>query len=111
MAKILVVDDQEIIRELAVTMLEGLHDVFQAGSGEEALDILKDQAVDLVVSDVQMTGMSGLDLHDRIPERKFLFMTGYAFIEEWPRLGDTPLIKKPFKRLEFLEKVETILGG
>jgi two-component system response regulator FlrC len=110
MATILVVDDQEVMREVTSAMLDG-HQVLQAGSGEEALDILRNQAVDLIVSDVQMPGMSGFELHNKVPGRKFLFMTGYVSSGELHQAGDAPLIQKPFKRSQFIEEVEKILGG
>ena len=110
MATILVVDDQEITREVAVMMLDG-HNVLQAGSGPEALEVLKVQTVDLVVSDIQMPGMSGFDLRDRVPDRKFLFMSGYVFNGDQHRVGNSPLLMKPFKMKEFIAEVEKILGG
>ncbi|MEW6989368.1 sigma-54-dependent transcriptional regulator [Colwelliaceae bacterium 6441] len=85
--KILVVEDDSGLREALVDtlMLAGYHCV-EADSGESALLLLKNQSVDLVVSDVQMGGMSGLSLLKSIkstyPKMPVLIMTAYGTIDD-----------------------------
>jgi PAS domain S-box-containing protein len=88
-ARILVVEDNEDVRELAETMLESAgYAVLSAPSGEQALDVLDEGAeVDLVFTDVMMPGgMNGLQLADQVRQRRpgtpILVTTGY--MEELP---------------------------
>jgi len=78
---ILVVDDEAIIRDLCSRALKD-YQILQAENGEEALRILHDRSVDLVLVDVMMPVMNGLELLQRIKEREpsqlVMIMTGYA---------------------------------
>ncbi len=78
---ILVVDDEEIIRDLCARALKDYR-VLQAGNGQEALKVLDRQAADLVLVDVMMPVMNGLDLLQKIkeqdPSQMVIIMTGYA---------------------------------
>ena len=72
MSHILVIDDEEVIRSLIVEILETAgHDATGAESAERALELLDAGEFDLVVSDVIMPGLSGLELLElvREPER------------------------------------------
>lgn len=103
---VLVVDDMEIVCRSVKRTLEALGcSVFSAGDGGEALKILAENPrISLVVSDIDMPGMSGLELLRRIlaeyKEVRILLMTGNAIpeekIEESPRfLG---ILQKPFSK-------------
>lgn len=78
---ILVVDDEEVIRDLCARALQDYR-ILQAENGEEALRILDGTEVDLVLVDVMMPVMNGLDLlqkiKDRNTEQLVIVMTGYA---------------------------------
>ena len=78
---ILVVDDEAIIRDLCSRALNE-YQIIQAENGYEALRILDDRTVDLVLVDVMMPGMSGLELLQQIKERDpaqlVMIMTGYT---------------------------------
>lgn len=78
---ILVVDDEAIIRDLCARTLKGYH-ILQAENGQKALRILDHNKVDLVLADVMMPVMNGLDLLQQIKERDpgqlVIVMTGYA---------------------------------
>lgn len=78
---ILVVDDEAIIRDLCARTLKGYH-ILQAENGQKALRILDHNKVDLVLADVMMPVMNGLDLLQKIKERDpgqlVIVMTGYA---------------------------------
>jgi len=102
---ILIVDDEKhypmIIGEVLAE--EGYH-TFTASSGMEALDILDTQLIDLVLSDVKMPGMSGIDLLERIKEIKpdlpVIIMTAFGSVEkavEAMHKGAYTFILKPFE--------------
>jgi two-component system NtrC family sensor kinase len=80
-ARILLVDDQELVLRATASMLREF-DVVTAGSGAEALDRLQRGHFDAVVSDVSMPGMSGPELFVRVCARlphlaqRFLFLSG-----------------------------------
>ncbi len=78
---ILVVDDEAIIRDLCSRALNE-YQIIQAENGNEALRLLDDRTVDLVLVDVMMPGMSGLELLQQIKERDpaqlVMIMTGYT---------------------------------
>jgi two-component system response regulator FlrC len=103
-AKILIVEDDAGLREALVdTLLLGGYHVIEADSGEQALLKLMEQPVDLVVSDIQMGGMSGLSLlkniKNRHPNLPILLMTAYATIDDAVqamRDGATDYLSKPF---------------
>lgn len=102
--KILVVEDDAGLREALVdTLLLGGYECIECGSGEEALLTLKNTKVSMVVSDVQMGGMSGLSLLRNIklkwPELPMLLMTAYATIDDAVsamRDGASDYMAKPF---------------
>ena len=101
---ILIVEDDAGLREALVdTLLLGGYRVLAADSAEEALIVLSNHVVDLVVSDIQMGGMNGLSLLKNI-KTKFsqlpvLLMTAYATIDDAVqamRDGATDYLSKPF---------------
>ena len=79
---LLIVDDEEIIRDLCSAALKNDYRLLEAADGQKALDTLQEHAVDLVLADVMMPIMNGLDLLQRIkerePEQLVIIMTGYA---------------------------------
>ncbi|WP_448213101.1 sigma-54-dependent transcriptional regulator [Colwellia sp. MEBiC06753] len=86
-SKILVVEDDAGLREALIDTLQlAGYQCIEADSGEQALLLLKNQAVDLVVSDVQMGGMSGLSLLKSIKSQNaampVLLMTAYGTIDD-----------------------------
>jgi len=85
MRRILVVDDEPIIVQGLLSVLEdsGLEiDLYKAYSGEEALGILRETRMDIVISDVRMPGMDGLQLLEKInrewPECRVIFLSGHS---------------------------------
>lgn len=102
---ILIVDDEEGLRE---GLSKLLHDegyvVFSAETGEEALDILRQSRIDLVLTDMRMPGMDGLELLKKIRERYrdigVIILTGYGHIESYieaMNFGAIEYVSKPFK--------------
>ncbi len=78
---ILIVDDEPVIRDLCARTLKDYR-ILQAGNGQEALRVLDHEKADLILVDVMMPIMNGLDLLQKIkeqdPEQLVIVMTGYA---------------------------------
>ena len=106
MKRVLVVDDEaDMLWMLQRNLNKGMKDVeiVAAESGEEALSILSDKPVDLVISDINMPGMNGLDLlveiNNRYPQTGVIIMTAYPSntYENQAMLGGSlRFIEKPF---------------
>ncbi|MGA2225764.1 MAG: ATP-binding protein [Syntrophobacteraceae bacterium] len=102
---ILIVDDVKEQRELASTMLKKLnYNVVSVASGEEAVEYLKQNAVDLLVLDMIMDpGMDGLDTYAKIleihPHQRAIIVSGFSETERVSRaqaLGAGAYVKKPY---------------
>ena len=114
MSKVLVVDDKEMMRDSVATILGRRgHTVVAAPGGEAALERIGRKRPDAVVTDLQMPGMSGLELLAEI--RRFdedlpvVFMTAYGTIDtavEAMRNGAFDYVTKPFSGDELLIAVE-----
>ncbi len=108
--RILIVEDDEIfLRPLQRTLEVAGYDVVVTPSGEEALDALKGDDVDLVLTDKRLPGMDGVDLVRRIrgehPDLAVVVMTAYGTIEsavEAVRLGAADYLVKPLESAELL---------
>ena len=92
MSRILVIDDEDVIRGLVTEILETAgHEITSAQSAENALALLEDNEFDLVVSDVIMPGLSGIDLLEAIRARRaslpVVLMTGAGMYDT---LGEAP---------------------
>jgi DNA-binding NtrC family response regulator len=102
--RILIVEDEDLMRELLTKILAGEnYRIHQASSGEEALKLVQDQAIDLVLTDLRLKGMNGLQLLSEVrgfdPEIVVIIMTAYASVEtavEAMRNGAYDYITKPF---------------
>lgn len=111
--RILVVDDQRNMRATTALLLrsEG-YTVQEAGSGEEALAMLAEAPVDLLLTDLKMEPMDGIELLSRAltasPKLAIIVMTAYGSIEtavEAMRRGAYDYVTKPFKDGELLHRV------
>jgi len=115
---ILVVDDEELIRNLVVTFLSRLgHSCFTAIDGTDALNKMKENKIDVVITDVKMPNMDGMMLISEIskqyPECPVMVMT--AFDEEYSAgtaisLGAREFIKKPFSLDEFAIRLHKMIN-
>jgi len=110
--RLLVVDDEQSIRKLCVTVGEALGYIcLEAESGESALALLEEQSVDMVLSDMVMPRMSGLEFLEKVkkllPRTEVALMTGHGSIEtavQAMKLGAYDYITKPFSPLEELRQ-------
>ena len=110
MAEILVVDDDDIIRETLCELLSLDHACQTAGTAEEALSKLESMAFDVVLTDVSMPGLSGRDLLNRVvqlyPGTPVIIISGLNDQEQAQSLigqGAFDYLLKPF-RLEVVEE-------
>ena len=115
-SKILVVEDDSTIRELIYLFLEKSgFEAFTAISAETALDILKKEEIGIVLTDVHMPGMDGLELTKIIKHRyeaDVIIMTGYSLeysIEEAMARGASDLIIKPIRLEDLLLRINVVL--
>jgi DNA-binding NtrC family response regulator len=107
------VEDDESFRRVVCAHLEKAgHPVEPVASAEEALERLQHQEFDLVLTDVQMPGMTGLDLLRRLaterPELPVIILSAHATVEnaiEALRHGAVDYLTKPFGREELLNRV------
>jgi DNA-binding NtrC family response regulator len=109
--KILVVDDEEIKRvSLVDDLISGEHQAFGAASGEEALRQLLREKYDVVVTDLRMPGINGMELlkqirHGNSPSPEVIIMTAYGSIPlavEAMKIGAFDFVTKPFRNDEIL---------
>jgi DNA-binding NtrC family response regulator len=107
---ILIVDDEEVLQDILTSLIrrEG-HVTFSATTGEAGLTILEREEIDLVVLDLMLPEMSGLDvlreIRRRDPDQVVVMITAYSSIEgaiEAMREGAFHYIPKPFKNEEVL---------
>jgi len=108
--RLLIVDDEQSIRKLCITVGEALGFIcLEADSGESALMLLEEQPVHMVLSDMVMPHMSGLEFLEKVkkllPRTEVALMTGHGSIEtavQAMKLGAYDYITKPFSPLEEL---------
>ncbi|MBU5614370.1 response regulator [Geomonas azotofigens] len=117
---ILLVEDNERLAVMLRTVLEARgHQVKSAGSGEAALALLQAQRFDLLVLDLKLPGMNGVDLLQRVrrsaalKELPVVIMTGVfrgeAYARAAAKLGVMAYLEKPFGKEEFLKAVQSAL--
>lgn len=100
---VLVVDDIPEVVDLVAKMLrDSDHDVLEATDGGTALEILQTEAIDVLVTDVRMPGITGPELVRRAwefaPDLPVVFITGYSVADELPceMLSRALIVTKPF---------------
>ncbi len=102
--RILFLDDEEMIRDLFREIFGIIHDLTLTGSAEEALEVCKDKSFDLIITDVRLPKMSGIDFISRLRDKEintpFIVITGNQDIEisiRALRLGAVDFFIKPFR--------------
>jgi PAS domain S-box-containing protein len=112
--RVLCVDDDTLVLMNTTAMLEELgHEVIEAHSGAQALDLFEREPVDLVITDHAMPKMTGSELAQalraRRPEVPILLATGYA--ERTPGVADDlPRLAKPFWQADLQKAIRRIFG-
>jgi CheY-like chemotaxis protein len=115
---ILVVDDEELVRNLIVTLLAKLgHSPIPAVDGVDALDRIKGNKIDAVITDIKMPNMDGValttEILKRYPGLPIMVMT--AFDDEYSAggaisAGAREFLKKPFSPDEFFAQLEKMIN-
>ena len=123
MAKnILLVDDNHLVVKSLHKLLEGEgYIVATAESGQAALDIISHKTFDLIITDIRMPGINGVETVEKIKqltkdkkEIPIIFITGYTdskAFEEAKKLKASDFIYKPFDKDQFLKSVAMIIGN
>jgi DNA-binding response OmpR family regulator len=111
---VLVVDDESQLRQyMARVMADDGYRVLTAGGGIEALALLdeSESSVDLVITDIVMPSMSGLELAARLAAK--LLPLPVLFVSGGHGLGDVPgpFLQKPFLPAELSARVRSVIGG
>jgi DNA-binding NtrC family response regulator len=113
MSRILVIDDEQVIRELMREILErGGYETVGAETPERALELLDEQDVSLVVSDIVMPGLTGLELLEEVrvrrPSLPVVLVTGAGTFENVSQAvtrGADGLVIKPFSHADLQNAV------
>ena len=119
--KIVIADDHRVVREGVAYMLSEEPDiefVGEAGSGEELLELLDAQPVDVVLLDVRMPGMSGLDVLERVssdmPQVRVLMLSMHdqpSYVRRAVELGAAGYLLKNTGRDELLRAIRAVADG
>ena len=120
--KILVIDDEEILTRTFVRLLEKAgYEVFVAKSGRDAVDVAEAESLDLILCDIRMPGMDGIETIRKVRETiqkkgsvqpPEIFITGYADEKDEGRakeLQPAAYVRKPFDNAELLDRIKNIL--
>jgi DNA-binding NtrC family response regulator len=117
MVRILVIDDEDIVRVCCRRTLElDGYEVDIAKSGSEGLEFLKKSTYDLLLIDLKMPGMDGLEMLRDIkkvrPEQRVMIMSGYDTIEnvvECISSGAAHYVEKPFTPEMLISRIKEVL--
>ncbi len=113
--RILLVEDDGLIRLTTAAMLTNLgHRLLEAGDGDAALSVLGDAEIDILVTDVNLPGFSGVELARRIlvlqPDARVIFATGMGRSALDASLSThATLMAKPYGALELRRALETVM--
>ena len=119
MRKILVVDDEEMMRMIARRILSKEYEVILASSGAEALELYDKERPDMILSDLLMPEMNGFEMHKLLQDKyredvHIMYMTADNAEETEGRgfdLGAEDFIRKPFRPDVLLKRVQNIMDN
>jgi two-component system, cell cycle response regulator CpdR len=119
MAHILLAEDDESLRKfLAQALVKAGHDVTDFGDGADAFECLKGFRFDLLVTDIVMPGMDGIELAKRAAEMdrtlKIMFITGFAAVALHPSANapkQAKVLSKPFHLREIVAEVDRMIAA
>ena len=117
MARVLIIDDHNAIREgLELLLRKHGHRTFSAENGKQGLNLLSEHGAELVVTDLRMAGMDGIEVLRQVraqaPETDVMMITAFGTVDravEAMKLGAVDFITKPFSPEEFAVKVGRLL--
>lgn len=119
MVKVFLVEDEVIIRESIKNSIdwekEGYHFVGEAGDGELALPMILEEKPDIIITDIRMPFMNGLELSqivkEKLPDAKIVILSGYddfSYAKEAIKIGVTEYLLKPVSSATLLEHLADI---
>lgn len=121
LGKVLIVDDEPAIRNILARILSNKgHQTQTVSNGKAALALLHEKGYDLLVADLRMSGVSGIDLYQTLKKKcpkmadRTIFITGDTMTDETNEFltaSGRPYLAKPFTPMEFLEIIERALEG
>lgn len=115
MRKVLIVDDDPMVREVLEIMLSGYYEVIPASNGKEAVRLYRELKPDIVLMDILMPEMDGITATKAIKEidrnAKILAITAYASSKgkEMLEVGALDVIEKPIRKIQLIAKIEEYL--
>ncbi|MEW9701062.1 response regulator [Paenibacillus sp. SI8] len=120
MIQLLIVDDEVHVVERLCSTINwaslGIEQVFKAYSGQEALELLEQISIDIVITDIQMPGLSGLQLiaavNGRWPKTKCILLSGYSdfnYAKEAILQGSEDYLLKPVTEEDLLSTVRRVM--
>lgn len=120
MAKLLIVDDNpSVLKLLNISLTKAGYDIVEADNGETAFDLANKEHPDLIISDIMMPQMDGIELcwmireNSEVPMVPFIFLTSFDDSEmeiRGFRAGADDYLSKPIDRKELLERVNDLLS-
>ncbi|MBV9046303.1 MAG: response regulator [Alphaproteobacteria bacterium] len=119
MAHILLAEDDESLRKfLAQALVKAGHEVTDFGDGSDAFECLKGFRFDLLLTDIVMPGMDGIELAKRAAEHnetlKIMFITGFAAVALHPSANapkQAKVLSKPFHLREIVAEVDRMIAA
>ncbi len=112
MARILLTEDDRSLRLFLCRALEQAgHEVIQAEDGQAALPLIEGAKIDLLLTDIVMPGIDGIELAQRarelIPDLRVLFITGFAAValDRTDALSDVRVMSKPFHLRDLVSEI------
>ena len=117
--KVLIIDDDPYTRDTVSLILELYgHKTLEAADGLQALQIIENQFVDLIILDIQMPRLNGMAILDELKNRRIMLptivITGYGrpeLLAELKQKGYTRVLLKPFSEADILEKIEDAVNA
>jgi DNA-binding NtrC family response regulator len=115
---ILIVDDEEIIRDFLFEVLNEDYQISVASDGDEAIEQLQVSSFDLIITDLKMPRVSGEEVvkfaRDHDPESKVIVISGYSSlytVSQSVSCGACAFLSKPFSIKELLQAVSRAIGA
>ena len=115
----MVVEDEAPLARALAEEIGRTHDVRVAGSATEALTVIDDWIIDVIMCDLRMPGMSGEAFYEKVLQdkpqiaKRFVFMTGVGFgadIERFLSESGRPVLEKPFSAEDALTMIQKVVA-
>ena len=122
MSKIIIVDDEQPVRKMLRNMIRNDSDeILEAENGIQALELCNESNIDLIITDIVMPEMNGIDLimevKNRFPQISIIAISGgggisgrYNYLDIAELLGSKSILSKPFESSELRDQVKKALN-